>query len=434
MLLPADDPPPPLPPPLVFSGTKKPEHPTKTGNTIAAIPTPSRLLYTARTIFISASSLIFAAAPFARVGDWRSSIIGAMYRSKYLHHHLIVAGLACLLNVPATYGQPVHSFDVAVAQTTSVSSTLQREVHADMEFLADDELHGRGSATRDEHIAALFAAAQFQSLGLAPGGDKGTYLQKSALPNPLPPRLQQRLSKSEDTPRRETWNAVAILRGSTSPNEVVLLTAHLDHLGIGAAVNGDSNYNGADDDASGTTAVLALAHLLATGPRPRRTIVFALFGSEEIGGYGNRAFLQRPPVPLTSIIANLEFEMIGRPDSAVPAGTLWLTGFERSNLGPQLAQHGAHLVKDPHPQEQFFERSDNYALAQQGIVAHTVSSYGLHKDYHQPSDELRTIDYTHMTNAIASMVRPIRWLADSAWKPQWNPGGRPHAPVPARQP
>jgi Zn-dependent M28 family amino/carboxypeptidase len=302
-----------------------------------------------------------------------------------------------------------------------------------MSFLADDDLHGRGSGTRDEHIAALFAASQFQSLGLEPGGDNGTYLQKTPLPNPLPPRLQQRLSKFEDTPRKETWNAVGILRGSTSPDEVLLLTAHLDHLGIGPAVNGDNDYNGADDDASGTTAVLALAHILASGPRPRRTIVFALFGSEEIGGYGNRAFLQRPPVPLTNIIANLEFEMIGRPDPAVPAGTLWLTGFDRSNLGPELAKHGAHFVNDPHPKEQFFQRSDNYALARTGIIAHTVSSFGLHSDYHQPSDELRTIDFSHMTNAIASMVAPIRWLADSNFKPQWNPGRNPQADTP-RQP
>jgi Zn-dependent M28 family amino/carboxypeptidase len=300
-----------------------------------------------------------------------------------------------------------------------------------MNFLADDELHGRGSATRDEHIAALFVAAQLQSLGLSPGGENGTFLQKTALPDPLPARVQQRVSKFQDVPRKETWNAIGILRGTTSPNEVILLTAHLDHLGIGPAnVAGDTNYNGADDDASGTTAVLALAHILATGPRPRRTIVFALFGSEELGGFGNRAFLAHPPLPLASIVANLEFEMIGRPDPSVLAGTLWLTGFERSNLGPELAKHGAHLVNDPHPPQHFFQRSDNYALAQQGIVAHTVSSYGLHKDYHQPSDELSTIDFTHMTHAIASMVNPIRWLANSNWKPQWNPGGRPDVTAP----
>jgi Zn-dependent M28 family amino/carboxypeptidase len=305
------------------------------------------------------------------------------------------------------------------------STSLEREIHADMSFLADDELHGRGSATRDEHIAALFAASQFQSLGLEPGGDNGTYIQKAALPNPPSQRLQQRLSKFETTPRIETWNAIGILRGGSTPEEVILLTPHLDHLGVASNEKGDRIYNGADDDASGTTAVLSLAHLLASGKRPKRTIVFALFGSEEIGGFGNQIFLKHPPVPLSEIVANLEFEMIGRPDSSVPPGTLWLTGFSRSNLGPELSRHGAHLVNDPHPKELFFQRSDNYALARQGIIAHTVSSFGLHRDYHKPSDEIRTIDFAHMTNAISSMVAPIRWFANSDFKPQWNPGGNP---------
>jgi hypothetical protein len=347
-----------------------------------------------------------------------------MYCSKRLRR-LNMAALVCTLSFAFSgYGQQAHSFDATARQT----ATLEHEVHANMNFLADDELHGRGSATRDEHIAALFVAAQLQSLGLEPGGENGTFLQKCALPDPLPERVQQRLSKFQDVPRKETWNAIGILRGGTAPNEVLLLTAHLDHLGIGPAnAAGDTNYNGADDDASGTTAVLALAHILANGPRPRRTIIFALFGSEELGGFGNRAFLAHPPVPLNSIVANLEFEMIGRPDPAVPAGTLWFTGFERSNLGPELTKHGAHLVKDPHPTQNFFRRSDNYALAQQGIVAQTVSSFGLHKDYHQPSDELSTIDFAHMTKAIASMAAPIRWLANSDWKPHWNPGSQPEA-------
>jgi len=270
-------------------------------------------------------------------------------------------------------------------------------------------------------------------LGLEPGGSAGSYLQKASLPDPLPDRLKQRLARFEDTPRKETWNAIAILRGSDPRlrDEVILLTAHLDHLGVAAApVNGDAIYNGADDDASGTTAVLTLAHILSTGRRPKRTVVFALFGSEEIGGFGARAFLANPPLPLSAIVANLEFEMIGRPDPVVPAGTLWLTGYERSNLGPELAKHGAALVQDPHPKEQFFQRSDNITLARQGVIAQTVSSFGLHTDYHQPSDEIKTIDFNHMTNAIASMIGPIHWLTDTSWKPEWNPGGRPEAPAP----
>lgn len=315
------------------------------------------------------------------------------------------------------------SFDSPPAQKAPSSERLAlgQSVRADMNFLADDALQGRGSATRDEHLAALFAASQFQAMGLEAGGSHRTFLQKVTLTPPAP--------ASQETPRRETWNAIGILRGSTRPDEVVLLTAHLDHLGMAKAdparPAADLIYNGADDDASGTTAVLALAHLLAAGPRPARTIVFALFGSEEIGGYGSRAFLQSPPVPLTSIVANLEFEMIGRPDPLIPAGSLWLTGYDRSNLGPELAKHGAKLVDDPRPKEDFFRRSDNYALARQGIVAHTVSSFGLHKDYHHVSDELKTIDFNHMTEAIASMLEPIRWLADTDFRPAFDASRKP---------
>jgi Zn-dependent M28 family amino/carboxypeptidase len=206
---------------------------------------------------------------------------------------------------------------------------------------------------------------------------------------------------------------------------VILLTAHLDHLGVGKPVNGDSIYNGADDDASGCVAVLQLARVLAQGTPPRRTVYFVFFGSEETGGQGDEYFLQHPPVPLKNIVANLEFEMIGRPDPAIKPDQLWLTGFDRSNLGPELARHGAKLVADPHPKEQFFQRSDNYALAKQGVIAHTVSSFGLHTDYHRPSDEISRIDFTHMEQAIASLVKPVRWLANSDFKPQWVEGKKP---------
>ena len=304
-----------------------------------------------------------------------------------------------------------------------------------MDFLADDEMHGRGSMTRDEHLAALYCAAIFEGLGLKPAGDGGTsFVQRIPVDlSNMSERGKQRMAVYEDVPRTETWNAIAMLPGSDPKlkDQVILLTAHLDHLGmLKTPVNGDAIFNGADDDASGTTAVLNLARTLATGKPPRRTVVFALFGSEEAGGYGARGFLAHPPVPLASLVANLEFEMIGRPDPAVAEGTLWLTGYERSNLGPELAKHGAHLVGDPHPKENFFQRSDNIALARQGIIAQTVSSYGLHTDYHHVTDELKTIDFTHMTRAIASMEAPVRWLADTAWKPSWNPGGRPEAPAP----
>jgi hypothetical protein len=228
-----------------------------------------------------------------------------------------------------------------------------------------------------------------------------------------------------------TWNAIGQLKGSdpAQSGEVILLTAHLDHLGNHATAatpaGTDTIYNGADDDASGTTAVLELAEALSRSPRSKRTVMFAWFGSEEVGGYGAKNFLDHPPVPLDHIIANLEFEMIARRDEKVPEHTLWLTGWERSNLGPELAKQGAKLVADPHPEQNFFARSDNIQLAKKGVVAQTVSSFGLHKDYHQVTDELKLVDFPQMTDAIQSMFAPVIYLLNSTFKPEWNPGGQP---------
>jgi len=117
--------------------------------------------------------------------------------------------------------------------------------------------------------------------------------------------------------------------------------------------------------------------------------------------------------------------MIGRPDAAVAQHTLWLTGFEKSNLGPELAKHGARLVQDPHPDQKFFTRSDNYTLAKKGVVAHTVSSFGLHPQYHHADDDLAHLDFDHMADAIGSMIEPVRWLANSDFTPKWVAGQKP---------
>lgn len=236
-------------------------------------------------------------------------------------------------------------------------------------------------------------------------------------------RIHARTGKAEQT---YTWNVVGKITGThPGQHDDILLAAHLDHLGIGAPIHGDNIYNGADDDASGTTAVIELARALAALPKPRRTVIFALFGSEEKGGLGSIYFREHSPVPLKDIAAYLEFEMIGRPDPAVPRDTLWLTGWNRTNLGPELAKHGAHLVGDPHTAEDFFRRSDNYVFAKQGVVAQTISSYGLHGDYHQPSDDLSHIDFQHMDEAIESMLGPVIWLANSDFVPHWSEGGQP---------
>lgn len=295
---------------------------------------------------------------------------------------------------------------------------LSNRIHAEMEFLASDALQGRGSGTHDELVAAVYLASQLQQMGIAPMGDNGGYIQKvSGEFNFF------RQGKKQWTTR----NVIGVIPGRdpSRKDQVILLTAHLDHIGRGKPVNGDDIYNGADDDASGCIAVLQLAYALSQGNPPRRTVIFAFFGSEETGGQGDQYFLEHPPVPLKNIIANLEFEMIGRADSAVKPDELWLTGYGRSNLGPELARHGAKLVADPHPAEHFFQRSDNYALARDGIVAQTVSSFGLHKDYHRPTDEISRIDFPHMEQAIRSMMKPVRWLANSEFRPEWVQGKKP---------
>jgi peptidase M28-like protein len=296
---------------------------------------------------------------------------------------------------------------------------MANQIRGEMEFLASDALQGRGSSTHDEVVAATYLASELRGMGIDPAGDNGTFIQNVAT---------EAMLRGETRPWN-TRNVLGILHGRDDKlkDEVILLSAHLDHLGMRTpSGGGDDIYNGADDDASGCVAVLQLARALAVDEKaPKRTVIFAFFGSEETGGQGDRYFLEHPPVPLKNIVANLEFEMIGRPDPAVKPDELWLTGFDRSDLGPELAKHGAHLVADPHPAQKFFQRSDNFALARDGIIAHTVSSFGLHQQYHQPNDDLAHIDFSHMQEAVESMIGPVKWLANTEFKPEWEKGKKP---------
>lgn len=289
----------------------------------------------------------------------------------------------------------------------------EQNIRAELGFLASDAMQGRGSGTGYERIAAEYIGSQFRQFGLEPGGDTDSAGNKDYV---------QQVPATERS--KATWNAIGVLKGS-QPGEAIMLSAHLDHLGVNESLTGDKIFNGADDDASGSVAVLELARVLAAGKRPRRTIYFVCFGSEERGGYGSRYFIANPPILLPQFVANLTFEMLGRPDEKVPAGKLWLTGFERSTLGPELARQGAALVADPHPEQNFFRRSDNYPLALRGVIAHTVSSFGLHTDYHRPSDDISKIDFPFMTRSLNSLVKPVQWLANSTFRPEWLPGQAP---------
>lgn len=306
------------------------------------------------------------------------------------------------------------------AQTGGKSLIDEKNVRAEMGFLASDAMQGRGSGTIFERVAAEYIGSQFMQFGIEPAGEmdaagKPTYVQTVNIE-------RGRLAG------KKTWNAMGKITGTDKnlSSEIILLTSHLDHLGVRESEPGDDKiFNGADDDASGSVAVLELARVIGSGKRPKRTVYFVCFGSEEAGGFGATYFVNNMPFPKEKLIANLEFEMIGRPDAKVKPEQLWLTGYDRSNLGPELAKRGAKLVDDPHPEEKFFQRSDNIQLARQGIIAHTVSSFGLHTDYHHASDEIRTIDFVHMTRSINSMVNPVEWLVNSDFRPTWNEGKNP---------
>lgn len=219
-----------------------------------------------------------------------------------------------------------------------------------------------------------------------------------------------------------TTNAMGFLQGTDPEAGVLLVTAHLDHLGVrpdGVIMHG------ANDDASGVAAVLELARAMAAGERPRRSILFACYGSEELGLLGSQYFAEHPPLPLNTVVANLEIEMIGQQDPNMPAGVMMMTGFDRSNFGPEMKARGALIAPDLYPDQHFFERSDNYQLALQGIVAHTISGWAVTPSYHTADDTVEKLNLPFMTAAIQSLVEPLRWLASGDFTPEWTATGRP---------
>ena len=347
--------------------------------------------------------------------------------------HVVFALAACSLAACTPAARP----EPAPAQQPAARSgdVRMEDVRQALYDLAADSMEGRGTGTRGGMRAAVYLAGRLQALGVQPAGDFGFFQTVPvAVDSADPNRRRLRLVTADELSRippdqaRQAFNVVARVPG-TDPSlagEAIIVGAHYDHVGIGRAVGGDSIYNGADDDASGTVAVLEVARALARNP-PRRTVVLFLATGEEVGMLGTRHYLRSPVVPLDSTVAGLFVEMIGRPSSrAGGPGRGWLTGFDRSTMGALLSAAGVPIVPDPRPAQNFFERSDNTPFARMGVPAHVLSSFGLHTDYHRPSDEPGTLDYGHMTSVIDAAIRAVRALADGP-RPQWNPGGRPAA-------
>ena len=330
-------------------------------------------------------------------------------------------------------GAPTTPSDVKLQLGPSISAT---ELEGHVRFLASDELGGRATGTPQGERAARYLAEVLARYGLRPGGDGGTFLQAVPLVRQTTGRRRlARPSKSADgAPQAATvvaHNVVGILPGvgtSERPElarEAIVLSAHYDHLGTREAPKGspageDVIFNGADDDASGTAAVLEIAGALAAGAPPVRTVIFLLATGEEMGLLGTSEYLDRPPVPLAQTVFNLNFEMLGRPDEKVGPGFLWLTGYQLTDVGPAWSALGLSVKADPRPEMSFFRRSDNIAFVRKGVVGQTLSSYGMHTDYHRPSDEPGTLDYQHLQRCARAAFQAVRALSHGAQQPRWT--------------
>ena len=289
--------------------------------------------------------------------------------------------------------------------------------------LAHDSMRGRATPSPEIEEAARWIAAEFAAMGLEPAGGAGEFIQRYTF---VPRRFDIDVSPI-DAP-----NVAAVLTGRDPRlrDEYVVFSAHMDHVGVGRPdAGGDSIYNGADDDASGTAAVMEIAEAFAAlAEPPPRSMVFLLVSGEERGLHGSRAYADDPPEPVGSgrMVANLNMDMVGRnwPDTIVAIGK------EHSDLGATLervnAAHpelGMTAIDDLWPEENFYFRSDHFNFARNGVPVLFFFN-GTHEDYHRPSDEVALIDAEkgarlarlvfHLGLEIASVPEP----------PEWNPESR----------
>jgi hypothetical protein len=219
---------------------------------------------------------------------------------------------------------------------------------------------------------------------------------------------QYNIQITQKTKKKELTNLVGIIPGSSKPEEYVIFSAHYDHLGIGAPdLNGDSIYNGANDDASGTTAVILLADYFKKIHNNQRTLVFAAFTAEEIGEFGSSYFSGQ--LDSAKVTAMFNIEMIGT-ESKWGKNSAYITGYERSDMGPILQKNLGNsqftFYPDPYPTQNLFLRSDNASLAKLGVPAHTISTSKMdsEKFYHKQGDGVETLDLKNMTEIINAIA------------------------------
>ncbi|QVY65338.1 M28 family peptidase [Polaribacter sp. Q13] len=263
--------------------------------------------------------------------------------------------------------------------------------------LAADDMEGRKTRTAGIEKAAKYIENEFKRIGLTTYDTLKDYRQTFT--------FTDKSSKKEIT----TSNIIGVLEGKSKKNEIVIISAHYDHLGVKIKEGQlDSIYNGANDDASGVTGVLALAEYFKEKANNERTILFVAFTGEELGLIGSTYFGKG--IDATKFVAGINLEMIGKVPSFGP-NTAWLTGFERSDFGKIIQKNlegtGYQLFADPYKKFNLFFRSDNASLARLGVPSHTFSTtpIDVDKDYHQVSDEVETLDMAVITETIKAVAK-----------------------------
>jgi hypothetical protein len=268
-----------------------------------------------------------------------------------------------------------------------------------------DNKYGRGNYTPGLDTAAEFIQRRFQQYGLQPWPGRTEY----ALP--FEPWYDP---KGKDSTKNFKWlhNVVGYLRGDSLPDEFIYFTAHYDHIG-----NSKNLYPGANDNASGTTAMLLLAKYWGEQKGNRRSIVFCAFAGEELGMLGSEEFLKWNDRKKIKAVINLE--MLGIP--SVGRNRFFITGAERSTLEkimkPALSGTGVRLIKDTEPGQNLFERSDNFPFFRHRVVAHTIMAGGEYKCYHQPCDEVHMLDIPNLVRLTAAIAQATGTLVSGAATP-----------------
>ena len=273
--------------------------------------------------------------------------------------------------------------------TAQAQSGIQKSEVTRIETeLSSDAMEGRALFTPGIEKASVFIEGEFKRIGL-------TYYKE------LQSYRQDFLIKD-----KKANNVIGIIPGKSKPKEYVIFSGHYDHLGMKESGD-DKVFNGANDDASGITAVITLAEFFKKKNDNARTLIFVAFTGEETGGYGSAFFSNS--INADEVVAMFNIEMIGT-DSKWGKNSAYITGFERSDFGTILQKNlvgsGFNFYQDPYPQEQLFYRSDNARLAALGVPAHTISTskMDVEPNYHKLSDEISTLDMDNMTEIIKSIA------------------------------